>query len=161
MTTLRSRFALVAVVLVVPVLTGCGSNFNPPTDQIYTPARGVNDHSGLVDVLNTLVVSPSDGSGTVVATLVNGSDSDDRLLAVTVDGAPANVSAAAGGAAIPALGRNNLGATGAVSVVDASIVVGTFVDITFTFQHAEAITIEAPVVPNTGDYADVPVKQVR
>jgi hypothetical protein len=159
-TTLRSRFTLAAVALVVPALAGCGTNFNAPTDQVYNPARGVNDRSGEVDVLDALVVSPGDGTGTVVATLVNNDvANDDKLLKVTVDGTDAHINAAAGDADIPAGGHNNLGISGAVSASSGQIVAGTFVDVTFTFERAEAITVEAPVVPHEGDFANVPVKQ--
>jgi len=161
-TTLRSRFALAAVALVVPALAGCSTNFNAQTDQVYTPARGVNDRSGAVDVLNAVVVSPADGTGTVVATLVNNDpDQPDGLVEVTVDGTAARINTAAGGADIPTGGHNNLGASGAVTASASSIVIGTFVEVTFTFQSAEAITVEAPVVPHEGDFADVPVKQAR
>jgi copper(I)-binding protein len=160
-TTLRSRFTLAAVALVVPALAGCSTNFSAPTDQVYTPAAGVNDRSGEVYVLNALVVSPADGTGTVIATLVNNDAvHPDKLVKVTVDGTDARIDTAAGGADIAAGGHNNLGASGAVTASAPSIVAGTFVDVTFTFQRAEAITVEALVVPHEGDFADVPLREV-
>jgi len=159
---LRSRTALAAVILGVPALAGCSTNFGAPTDQVYNPARGVNDRSGRVDVLNALVVSGTDGSGTVVATLVNNeSGESDRLVSVAVDGATANINAGAGSTDIGPLGYLNLGTTGAVSASSDRIVPGNFVDIAFTFQRGKAITVHAPVVPHSGDYEDVPVKQAR
>lgn len=161
MTTLRSRFALAAVAVVVPALAGCGTNFNAQTDQVYNPSRGVTDRSGTIDVLNALVVSGTDGSGTVVATLANNTDEADKLLTVTIDGSAANINAAAGSTDIEPLGHVNLGTSGAVAGSGEGIVPGRFVELAFTFETGEAITVDAPVVPNTGDYADVPVKQAR
>jgi hypothetical protein len=160
-TTLRSRFLLAAVVLVVPALAGCSRGFDNPTDQVYNPSRGVNDRSGTVDVLNALVVSGEDGFGTVVATLVNNEDTDDKLTGVTVEGEPANISGAAGASDIAAGGLNNLGASGAVTAAADTIEPGAFVDVTFTFQGGKAITVEVPVVSNSGDYADVSIAQPR
>ncbi len=157
MTTLRSRFLVVTAALVVPALAGCSTNFGAPTDQVYIPTRGTNDRSGNVDVLNTLVVSGTDGTGTVVATLVNNLDEDDRLAGVAVDGNPATIVTGAEATDIPALGHNNLGESGSVGAEADGIVPGEFVEITFTFENAGAVTIDAPVVPAEGDYEDIPL----
>ena len=159
--TPRSRMIAAAAVLVVPTLAGCSTNFSAPTDQVYDPSRGTNDRSGTVDVLGTVVVSPANGTGTAVATLVNNDSSKpDKLLAVTVAGAPAKIDQAAD-VTIPPLGFINLATSGAVTATADAIVAGKFIELTFTFQRGQAITIQAPVVPNTGFYADVPVKQAR
>ena len=50
----------------------------PPT-RCYTPSVGVNDRDGDIDVLHALVVSGAEGSGTVVAALVNNQQEDDAL----------------------------------------------------------------------------------
>src|SRR5262245_12506795 len=70
---LRRKLALLvgAFVLAVPVLSACG--FNYATDREYTPAGGVNNKSGIVDVINAVIVSGEEGSGTFIASLVNGS----------------------------------------------------------------------------------------
>ena len=67
----RRSIAAAALLLAVPALSACGVSFGAPTDQVYNPSVGVDDQSGQVDVLNALIVSGSNGSGTVVATLVN------------------------------------------------------------------------------------------
>jgi len=157
-TTLRTRIAQVAVVLFAPALASCG--FDAQTDQVYIPGRGVNDRSGEVDVLNVVVVSATDGSGTVVASLVNnGGDRDDTLTGVTVGGSEATI--AKEGGDIPVNGINNLGESGAVSASSEEIEEGTFVEVAFTFENAEAVTVDAPVVPHDAEYEDIPMKQAR
>ena len=62
------------------------------TDQVYNPAAGVDDRSGSVDVLNALVVSGSDGSGTVIASLVNNDQThSDSLRSVAGAGADSSL----------------------------------------------------------------------
>lgn len=161
MTTRRSRLAkAAAVALVFPVLGACSIGFGAPTDQVYIQARGVSDRDGTVDVLNAVVVSAAPGAGTVSATLVNNVvDEDDELTGVTVGGVDATISSQGG--EIAANGLNNLGASGAVTASSPDIEAGKFVEVVFSFQHAESVTLSVPVVPNTDDFADVPVRQAR
>jgi hypothetical protein len=72
----RTRLALAvgALVLAVPGVASCG--FNYATDRENTVANGTSDKSGEVDVLNALIVSSADGSGTFIATLSNNSATD-------------------------------------------------------------------------------------
>jgi copper(I)-binding protein len=156
----RRSIAVAAVVLAAPSLSACGINFNAQTDQPYNVAVGVDERSGSVDVLNALVVSGSNGSGTAVATLVNNdTENDDTLRDVSGAGPDADVTVkVAGKTTIPADGLLNLAEDGRISVRGEQIVPGTFVTITFSFDRAEAVTVEAPVVSSSNpDYADVPV----
>jgi len=68
----RRSIASAAVLLTVPALSACGVSFGAQTDQVYNPSVGVDDRSGAVDVLNALVVSGANGSGTVVALSLRG-----------------------------------------------------------------------------------------
>ena len=69
----RPRLALLigALVLAVPGVSACG--FNYATDRENTIVNGTNYQDGEVDVLNALIVSSEDGSGTFIATLANNS----------------------------------------------------------------------------------------
>lgn len=157
---LTLRRSIAAAVLLVPVLASCG--FNEPTDRVYTPGVGVNERSGTVDVLHALVVSGAGGSGTVVATLSNNDtqegDSltriagagDDSRLAVTLEG-PVEIQPG---------GVVSLADETEVSVEGETIETGTFVELTFTFERGESVTVEAPVVARRGDYAEIPVPSV-
>lgn len=154
----RRSIAAAAVVLAAPVLSSCGVNFGAQTDQVYNPARGVDDRSGSVDVLNALVVSGSNGSGTVVATLVNNDEQHpDTLRGVSGSGPDANLTVTPGGpTAIPAGGLLNLAKDGRIAVRGKRVVPGNFVEITFSFDRGEAITVGAPVLSASDpDYKDI------
>jgi hypothetical protein len=60
---------IAALLFAVPSLVSCG--FNYATDREYTPANGANDQDGIVDVLNAVIVSQDEGSGTFLASLAN------------------------------------------------------------------------------------------
>ena len=81
--TTSRRIAAFAVLLAVPTLSSCGVNFSAQTDQVYTPAEGVNDRSGDVDVLNALVVADTDGTGRFIAGLANNTDKEETLTGIT------------------------------------------------------------------------------
>ncbi|HET6625531.1 MAG TPA: hypothetical protein VFG63_04015 [Nocardioidaceae bacterium] len=158
--TLRRSIAAAAVALAVPVVSSCGSNFQPPTDQVYQPGVGANDRSGQVDVLNALIVSGEDGSGTVIAGLVNNNtDEPDKLTSVSGAGADRSISVSSSGAQveIDPDGFYQLADKGEISVTGDQIKPGRFVELTFSFENAESIDIDVPVVANTDEFADVPV----
>lgn len=152
---LRRSIAVAALAL-TPVLASCG--FDQPTDRVYTPGVGVNERSGSVDVLNALVVSGSDGSGTLVAGLSNNDAAEaDTLTQVAgagedanlqVDGRPVEVE---GGAIV------SLPDDGEFSVQGEAVTTGAFIELTFSFERGGAVTVEVPVVDRRGPYAEIPV----
>jgi len=155
----RRRLAAAALVLAAPVLASCGGNFNQQTNQVYNPAEGVDERSGAVDVLNALIVSGTNGSGTVVTTFVNNNqNTDDRLKSVAGSGPDASLKVTPGGpTTIPAGGLLNLADKGRIFVEGERVKAGYFVELTFTFDRGQAITVEVPVVNAAEpEYADVP-----
>ncbi len=155
----RRTLAAAAVVLAVPVLSSCGVSFGAQTDQVYNPSVGVDDQSGSVDVLNALIVSGTDGSGTVVASLANNDDqNDDSLTEVAGAGKDDGLDVTVGGdTAIPAGGLLNLADDGGISARGERVKPGNFVSITFSFERAEAITLDVPVVSaDSPAYEDIP-----
>jgi hypothetical protein len=152
---LRRSIAVAAVVL-APVLSSCG--FDAPTDRVYTPAVGVNERSGSVDVLNAVVVSGADGSGTLVATLVNNDTTESETLqdvagngvTVRLDG-PVDVER---GASVSLIDETE------ISLDGEEVKPGNFIELTFRFEQAEAVTVEMPVVARRGTYAEIPVPTV-
>jgi hypothetical protein len=156
----RRSIAAAVVVLAVPALSSCGVSFGAQTDQVYNPSVGVDDRSGDVDVLNALIVSGTNGSGTVIATLVdNDQQNADTLKGVAGAGADASATVkVTGDTAIPAGGVLNLADGSGVSITGKRVVPGNFVTLTFSFDRAEAITIGVPVVnASNPDYAGVKV----
>jgi hypothetical protein len=143
------RRVAIAALLLAPALTACG--FNAQTDQVYQPAVGVNDRSGTVDIINALVVSGTEGSGTFAGTLVNKSDEADRLESVT----GTDVTASRQTVAIPAAKAVPLATSGVVSLTGEAVKAGGWVELTFVFSSGQSTSIKVPVVEATGDYADV------
>ena len=149
MSTLRRRFAVVAMLLLVPTLAACG--FNEQTDEVYQASTGTNARNGDVWILNATVVSKKDGSGTFAGTLVN--QTEDKTVSLT------SVTDATGMPQITVAPSTavNLGDTGQVRLEDDAIAAGKFVSLTFEFDNGQTTTFKVPVVTNTGDYADVPL----
>ena len=145
----RRRLAALAMVLLVPVLGACQYQ----TDQVYQPSVGVNDRDGTVDVLGAVVVSSLDGEGTFVASLVNKDTSkDDTLVSMTGDGLDVQLTAPV---KLPADTLVNLADTGAVSVTGDTVKPGKFARLTLTFESGQTTEVNAPVVPYSGEFADV------
>ena len=146
------RRVAIAALLLAPALTACG--FNEQTDQVYQPAVGVNDRSDTVYVLNALIVSGVDGSGTFAGTLVNtDTTSDDTLESVSGNG----VTASQATVKVPAGGNALLADSGDVTLEGAGIVPGKFVEVTLGFSSGQTTTMKVPVVAAAGDYTDVPL----
>lgn len=155
----RRRIAVAATaVAAVPLVSACG--FDVQTNQLYTPAEGPNNLSGSVDVLNAVVVSASDGSGTLAATLVDSQGGPpDELLGVTGLGDDRDVRATLSGeTAVPRGGLLNLATEGGVTLEGADVVPGAVVRLRFSFAQAQAVTLNAVVEDQTaeGPYAEVP-----
>jgi hypothetical protein len=148
------RRAAIAALLLAPVLTACG--FSAQTDQVYQAAVGPNFRGGEVDILDALIVSGQDGSGTFAGTLVNTNQSnDDRLDSVTGPGITASrrtIVIPAGGTPDPSLAHS-----GELTLRGDAIKPGAYVELTFAFSNGQSTTLQVPVVENTGDFIDVPV----
>ncbi|MGZ4638323.1 MAG: hypothetical protein ACXV2J_04605 [Actinomycetes bacterium] len=146
------RRVAVAALLLAPLLTACG--FSEQTDQVYQPAVGTNDRSGTVDILDAVIVTDTNGSGTFAGTLVNKDTSqDDRLDSVSGPG----ITSSRATVAVPAGGTALLADTGAVTLQGTDIVPGNLVELTFSFGSGQTTTFKVPVVAATADYADVPL----
>ena len=154
------RCIAAAALVAAPLLSSCGVNFDAQTDQPYNPAVGVDSRAGEVDVLNALIVSGSDGSGTVVATLVNNDQAKpDTLKGVSGAGPDSGLQVQLGGdTQVPAGGLLSLAKQGDVSAKGKRVIAGNFVKVTFSFDRAEAVTLDVPVVSSSNpDYKNIKV----
>ena len=146
------RRLAIAALLLAPALASCG--FNAQTDQVYQAAVGINDRSGEVDILNALIVSGEDGSGTFAGTLVNkDTTNDDRLDSVSGPG----ITASRDTVDVPASGVALLAESGDVKLRGDGIKPGSFVELTLAFSSGQSTTVKVPVVEAAGDYSDVPL----
>lgn len=152
------RLALAAGALVV--VSGCAAGFDAQTNQPYQPADGVTVRHGSMYVLDALVVTNGHGHGTVVAALVNQSGATDSLTTLTmVDAHGHTVVAKIHGSkvTVPGHSANQLADTGAVRVSDPNLHAGDLVTLNFTFQTAQPVKVQVPVMARSGSYATVPV----
>ncbi|MBA2558437.1 MAG: hypothetical protein H0V07_00855 [Propionibacteriales bacterium] len=154
--------AVTAGAVAAALVTGCGAGFQAQSQQIYQPAVGVNDRSGSVYTINTLVVTDGKGDGTIIAALINQARQDDTLHEVSAtDGSSKALAVkplAHGGVALASGQSVQLADSGAVRVSGKSLEAGSLVTVTFTFAQAAPITVDAPVVSNRSSvYSNVPV----
>lgn len=145
-----------ALVLSVPGLAACGGQ---GTEAIYNPTEGVNNRDGQVDVLHALVVSDGKDGGRLIAGLVNNDQTTaDELVDVTpAAGSSAQVEVGEGDKEIPSGGLLQLADDDAAQVLVQGVESGGYVRVTFSFQNAEDVTLNVPVVQGTDDFADVEV----
>ena len=154
---LKRRAAIVAALLLAPTLAACG--FSAQTDQVYQAAAGVNDRSGVVEILNAQIVSATDGTGTFIAALDNNASTADKL--VSVDGT--GVTTTTKGVDIPADGVANLAQPAAVGnpvqvqVDGAAVQAGKWVRLTFVFASGQSTQVLVPIVSDSADYTGVPL----
>jgi hypothetical protein len=142
-----------ALVLSVPLLTSCG--FGKATDKVYTPAEGTNDRDGQVDILSAAIVAAQPNSGTFIATLSNKSPDTAHSLE-SVELATTGGSGTTGGeitfddittpVEVVARGYVNLADDDQGIVVRGEFEAGQFFPVTLTFDGADPVTMDVPVV---------------
>ncbi len=155
----KRRLALLTgAILTVPTLSSC---MNYPTDMIYTPAAGVNDRDGQIDVLNAAIVSTDGSTGRFVATLTNDDATEPGSLE-SLTGAGSSGTLSVGSfepVEVPGGGLVNLATTesaGGVGIpVAGSFGLGDFVEVSLTFDDGRSSTLEVPVLPNADEYAGI------
>ena len=155
----RRPMAAAIAVLGLPVmslgLTACG--FNVQTNEVYNPPVGVNEPFGFISTLNVAIVSDTDGAGTLITTFNNyDTQNDDELVDIAGEGLDFQIS---GDTVIPA-GGLLVKADGSMEVRGEDVAAGNFVEFTYTFDRAEQVNIQAPVVSNEDfEYADIPTPE--
>jgi len=150
---LRTRRALALAGLVAvaaPMLSSCG--FDYATDRPNTIADGGYHLDGDVHVLAARIVAPSDGTGTFVATVAVEPSADDATLSgLTGEGVTAGEFEPI---TIPSNGHVNLFTEGGIPVTG-DFKAGDSVPVTLDFGNGKSIDIDARVVKQCEEYADV------
>lgn len=151
---LRRSLALTAgaLVLAAPTLTSCG--FDYATNRPYTPAAGVSNAEGDINVLNAVVVAGQPDSGTFIATL--SSDAEEEVTFEGVSGAGGNTIEPDDFTAVEIAPRGlvNLAEEGGPSF-SGTFEAGDFLALTLSFDTGDAVTMNVPVVPACEEYADL------
>lgn len=141
----RPLATAVAVLATAASLSSCKiAGMDYATDRVYTPGAGTNDRSGVVDVLSTVVVSGTPGSGTLVTSLANNSTEEvHSLTGVSGEGlSPAEFEPIE----VPADGLVNLADPAADIHLTGDFESGDFLRLTFEFNNGETATFNVPVV---------------
>ncbi len=163
-----ARATLVGLALAATcALSACATSSDAQTNQIYTAPEGTDVRDGDVKGLNLLVVDNGDGSGTLVAALVNRTDEDDSLVGLTAidpdadEGASVDISVTGIEAPIelPAGKLVQLADLGPVVLTGEGVAAGQFVDVQLTFTSAGALSASIPVMLREGPYEEVPVPE--
>lgn len=150
-----------------PVLSACGAGFGAQTNQVYQAGEGSNSRSGDVYALNTVVVSDGEGNGTVVSALLNQQGTPDSLEDYSVTDTAGDAIDGPGlsqAIPLPAAGSAGqlvqVGTDGALRLDGQNLVLGSVVDVSFSFAEAAPVLLTVPVVEPGSVYADVPVGQL-
>ena len=153
------RRTVAAVACALALTSGCTqTGFGAQTNASYDPGVGSNQAFGDVAVMAVLVVSGSEGKGTLSATLTHRIDDPEQLpvqltavsAVATDDDEPVEVTFGepidipANDAANPLVLANEVQLSGP------AVVAGYFVDVTFEFSSGRTVTLSAPVVDPGG-----------
>lgn len=154
----RSRARqLLALALAVPLLAACSVNFGAQTDQVYTPAAGVNNRDYDVNVLNALIVAEENGTGRLIAGLASRTDEEVELTGVAGEGNDVQFGTDGGDAVVPPGGFLQLADEGSalVSATGEDVVIGDFLRLTMSFSNGDEVSLNVPVLAPGQDFADV------
>jgi hypothetical protein len=162
MQTRRSlRLAVGALVLALPLLASCG--FDKATDKVYTPAAGINNRDGDVDVLGAVIVAAQPDSGTFIASLSNNrADRDVQLTGIAGAGDWADLKVSPSDLSIDVVAR------GFVNLVDEEPITitgdfdaGQVAELTLTFDSGDTVTMDVPIVYACNTYAGLDPSQQK
>jgi hypothetical protein len=147
----RIVLALAALV----VLSGCAAGHNAVTLKPYTPTDGNQANSGAIKVRNLVVVANADGTGSLIATIVNsGVEEADTLQGITVNGRPATIAADSAEVRYGSpliFGGESANASAAVDLTD--IKPGQLVDVQLIFAVAGLVEMNTLVREPTLEFA--------
>ena len=148
----RTRLALTAgaLVLAVPGVASCG--FNYATDRENTVSNGTSNKDGDVDVLNAVIVSSEEGSGTFVATLSNNTpDQTISMNSLSFGSNSTTQVAAFDPIEVKPRAAVNL-ADGQGIKVSGEFASGDFVGVTVGFDNGETAALQVHVVVADDEY---------
>lgn len=148
----RRSWALAAgVLLLAAPLSSCG--FDNATEREYTQAAGANNRDASVDVLNAVIVSAEEGSGTFVATFVNNDVSEDGTIEAMTPGVDTAQIADFSPITVDPGSHVYLGAEGEEGVaVEGEFGAGAMVPITFELSGGQVVQMTVPVVSNCHEF---------
>jgi hypothetical protein len=148
---LRSLATAAAVLALAAPLSSCG--FDYATDRVYSVNSAAENREGEVDVLNAVVVSAAEGSGTFVASFSNNdSEGEQTFTAISGDDGVTVEVADFDPVTIPAGGLVNLAEPPAEIVLTGDFAAGDVLPLAIDFGSGERVMLNVPVVADEGGY---------
>ncbi|HSU02414.1 MAG TPA: hypothetical protein VLK03_07700 [Nocardioides sp.] len=148
---LRPLVTAAAVLALAAPLSSCG--FDYATDREYDVTSAASNREGDVDVLNAVVVSAAEGSGTFIASFSN-NDPEEEQTFTAVAGAEGEAITATEfePVAIDPGGLVNLAEPPAGVVLTGEFTAGDVVPLSIDFGNGERISLNVPVVADDTGY---------
>jgi hypothetical protein len=157
---LGRRLVAVLAVVLLPSVTACAATFGAETQLPYTPGEGTWANVDGLKLRNMVAVAPEEGQATLVGTIVNDGETDDRLVAIQVANGQATlptsrVPVRAGEVSVLGVDTSQ-GTAARIGLEGEDLVPGGVVDLTFEFEDAPSVELGVQVVAAEGAYATVP-----
>jgi hypothetical protein len=144
---------VIATIAIAATVTGCGSGQMAQTRLIKQVTDGVEAQTDEIRLRNVKVIKTSTGSGVLIGTLVNWSDTSDQITSVTINNQPAIYTAKSS----ELLRNKPITFVGDIANADAYIQTldkepGYRIPVTFTFAFAAPVTLDTLIVNGDGIY---------
>jgi copper(I)-binding protein len=142
--------------LLIPAIAGCEAGNDAPTLEFHPANFGANTVVNGIKITNAFVLGPpigstlpSGSSAGLFVSLYNGGSSSDTLLSATASGTAGSISLSGGTVPLAANAApvNLTGPEPKVVLENLSEPLrgGTYIPVTFDFQHAGTVTLPVPV----------------
>jgi copper(I)-binding protein len=146
--------------LLIPAIAGCEAGQDAPTLEFHAASAGAQTVFHGIKITDAFVLGaptgstvPSGSSASMFVSLYNGGDRSDTLLSATAPGAAGNISLSGGTVPLP-VNSAPVDLTGpepqvVLENLTKPLSGGTFIPVTFNFQHAGQVTLQVPVEPKS------------
>jgi len=151
---LRLSISVGALALAAPGVSACG--FDNATDRENTIVNGTTNQEGEVDVLNAIVASSEEGSGTLIATLSNNSGEETVSLESVSFGSNSTVQVASfSPVEVAPHSLVNLATEDQGIKVTGEFAAGEFIELSLGFDNGETVDMAVHVVAAEDEYTDL------
>ena len=152
---LKKTGLILALLLTSFGLTSCAAGGNAETRLIKQVTDGVERDVQDLKLRNVKVVGLPDGSGTLIAFIVNHNDSPDQLVGITINGQPAEYQTEVILEKNKPMYFEGESANAKAKVAILNEISGNRVPVVFYFAKAGKVELSALVVKNEGIYSSI------
>ena len=146
---------ILALLLTSFGLTSCAAGGNAETRLIKQVTDGVERDVADLKLRNVKVVALPDGSGTLIAFVVNHNDSPDQLVGITINGQEADYTSEVVLEKNKPMFFEGDSANAKAKVPNLNEVPGNRVPVVFYFAKAGKVELSALIVRNEGIYSSI------